>query len=158
MEGHPSQRTGRIGGTPTPIAGARPARALHLAFHWGVPWVGPNGIEVYSVVKERGMLAAGAATVSLYHNFKNTVTILLIFIQENLPRNSQQQPWAGCSRFKRYFPKEGAVIISRFGEYEDQPYVVSVRTEDGGAYQLRARPFHHQGALLCTALLSSQAS
>jgi hypothetical protein len=48
------------------------------------------------------------------------------------------------------FPEGGAVIISRFGDYEDQPYIVSARTEDGGAYQLRARPFHHQGALLCT--------
>jgi DNA-binding XRE family transcriptional regulator len=60
------------------------------------------------------------------------------------------QAMGGILQIQAVFPEGGAVIISRFGDYEDQPYVVSVRTEDGGAYQLRARPFHHQGALLCT--------
>ena len=60
------------------------------------------------------------------------------------------QAMGGILQIQAVFPEGGAVIISRFGDYEDQPYVVSVRTADGGAYQLRAQPFHHQGELLCT--------
>jgi transcriptional regulator with XRE-family HTH domain len=60
------------------------------------------------------------------------------------------QAMGGMLQIQAVFPEGGAVIISRFGDYEDQPYVVSVRTEEGGAYQLRARPFHHQGAWLST--------
>src|SRR5436305_5128832 len=60
------------------------------------------------------------------------------------------QAMGGILQIQAVFPEGGAVIISRFGDYEDQPYVVSVRTADGGAYQLRARPFQHHGALLCT--------
>jgi transcriptional regulator with XRE-family HTH domain len=63
------------------------------------------------------------------------------------------QAMGGVLQIQAVFPEGGAVIISRFGEYEDQPYIVSVRTQDDGAYQLRARPFHHQGALLCTRAL-----
>jgi DNA-binding XRE family transcriptional regulator len=60
------------------------------------------------------------------------------------------QAMGGVLQIQAVFPEGGAVIISRFGDYEDQPYIVSVRTEEGGAYQLRARPFHHQGAWLST--------
>jgi transcriptional regulator with XRE-family HTH domain len=60
------------------------------------------------------------------------------------------QAMGGILQIQAVFPEGGAVIISRFADYEDQPYVVSVRTEEGGAYQLRARPFHHQGAWLST--------
>ena len=60
------------------------------------------------------------------------------------------QAMGGVLQIQAMFPEGGSVIISRFGDYEDQPYVVSVRTEEGGAYQLRARPFHHQGAWLST--------
>ena len=60
------------------------------------------------------------------------------------------QAMGGILQIQAVFPEGGAVIISRFGDYEDQPYVVSVRAADSGAYQLRARPFHHQGALLST--------
>src|SRR6202050_5285628 len=56
----------------------------------------------------------------------------------------------GVLQIQAVFSEGGTVIISRFGDYEDQPYVVSVRAAVGGAYQLRARPFHHGGALLCT--------
>jgi transcriptional regulator with XRE-family HTH domain len=60
------------------------------------------------------------------------------------------QAMGGVLQIQAVFPEGGAVIISRFGDYEDEPYVVSVRTEEGGAYQLRARPFNHQGAGLST--------
>ena len=60
------------------------------------------------------------------------------------------QAMGGVLQIQAVFPEGGTVIISRFGDYEDQPYVVSVRAAVGGAYQLRARPFHHGGALLCT--------
>jgi hypothetical protein len=60
------------------------------------------------------------------------------------------QAMGGVLQIQAVFPEGGAVIISRFGDYEDQPYIVSVRTEEGGAYQLRARPFSHQGAWLST--------
>jgi transcriptional regulator with XRE-family HTH domain len=60
------------------------------------------------------------------------------------------QAIGGVLQIQAVFPEGGAVIISRFGDYEDQPYVVTARTEENGAYQLRARPFHHQGELLST--------
>jgi predicted XRE-type DNA-binding protein len=58
------------------------------------------------------------------------------------------QAMGGVLQIQSVIPEGGAVIISRFGDYEHQPYIVSVRIEEGGAYQLRARPFHHQGAWL----------
>ena len=58
--------------------------------------------------------------------------------------------WAECSRFKRDIPEGGAILINRFGDYEDQPYIVVVRTEKNDAFQLQARPFHHQGGTLST--------
>jgi transcriptional regulator with XRE-family HTH domain len=60
------------------------------------------------------------------------------------------QAMGGILQIQAIFPEGGAVVISRFGDYEDQPYVVFARTEDNGAYQLRARPFHHQGAAYYT--------
>jgi transcriptional regulator with XRE-family HTH domain len=63
------------------------------------------------------------------------------------------QAMGGVLQIQAVFPEGGAVIISRFGEYEDQPYIVSARTADGDTYQLRAQPFHHQGASLCTRAL-----
>ena len=60
------------------------------------------------------------------------------------------QAMGGVLQIQVLFPEGGAVIINRFGDYEDQPYIVSVRTEEGGAYQLRARPFQHQGTCLFT--------
>jgi hypothetical protein len=60
------------------------------------------------------------------------------------------QAMGGVLQIQAVFPGSGSVIISRFGDYEDRPYVVVARIEDNGAYQLWARPFQHQGALLST--------
>lgn len=40
-------------------------------------------------------------------------------------------------QIRAVFPEGGAVIISRFGDYEDIPYVVSVRTEEGELISFR---------------------
>jgi transcriptional regulator with XRE-family HTH domain len=50
----------------------------------------------------------------------------------------------GVLQIQAVFPG-GAVVINRFGDYEDQPYVVYARAESSGAYRLRARPLYHQG-------------
>src|SRR5580658_42148 len=42
----------------------------------------------------------------------------------------------GVLQIQAVFPEGGAVVISRFGDYEDQPYVVFAGTEENGAYQL----------------------
>lgn len=60
------------------------------------------------------------------------------------------QAMGGVLQIQAVFPEGGAVVLSRFGDYEDQPYVVFAHMEESGAYQLRARPFHHQGAPLAT--------
>lgn len=60
------------------------------------------------------------------------------------------QAMGGMLQIQAVFPEGGAVVISRFGDYEDQPYVVVVRIENNDAYQLQARPFHHQGGTLST--------
>jgi transcriptional regulator with XRE-family HTH domain len=60
------------------------------------------------------------------------------------------QAMGGVLQIQAVFPEGGAVVISRFGDYEDQPYVVVVRIENNDAYQLQARPFHHQGGALST--------
>ncbi len=48
------------------------------------------------------------------------------------------------------FPDGGAVVINRFGDYEDQSYIVWARAEGNGAFRLLARPFQHQGDPLST--------
>ena len=60
------------------------------------------------------------------------------------------QAMGGVLQIQAVFPEGGAIIINRFGDYEDQPYVVVARTEENGGYQLQARPLHHQGELLTT--------
>jgi transcriptional regulator with XRE-family HTH domain len=60
------------------------------------------------------------------------------------------QAMGGVLQIQAVFPGGGAVVLSRFGDYEDQPYVVFAHMEESGAYQLRARAFHHQGAPLAT--------
>jgi transcriptional regulator with XRE-family HTH domain len=60
------------------------------------------------------------------------------------------QAMGGVLQIQAVFPEGGAVVLSRFGDYEDQPYVVFAHMEESGAYQLRARAFHHQGAPLAT--------
>ena len=44
----------------------------------------------------------------------------------------------------------GTVVIDRFDEYEERPYVVDATAEGGGMFRLRARPLHHQGAAFST--------
>jgi DNA-binding XRE family transcriptional regulator len=56
----------------------------------------------------------------------------------------------GVLQIQAVFPDGGAVVISRFGDYEDRPYEVFVRVENGGAYRMHARPACHPGALLST--------
>src|SRR5580704_1502904 len=51
----------------------------------------------------------------------------------------------GMLQIQAVFPDTGAVVIDRFGEYEDRPYVVSACAESAGAYRLRARPLFNQG-------------
>src|ERR1700690_241643 len=46
----------------------------------------------------------------------------------------------GALQIQAVFPDGGAVAINRFGEYEDQPYVVRARAESGSTYRLHARP------------------
>jgi transcriptional regulator with XRE-family HTH domain len=60
------------------------------------------------------------------------------------------QAMGGVLQIQAVFPEGGAIIINRFGDYEDQPYVVVALTEQNGAFQLQARPFQHQGELLST--------
>src|SRR5712692_3846957 len=56
----------------------------------------------------------------------------------------------GELRIQAVFPDGGTVVIDRFGEYEERPYVVEAMAESGGVFRLRARPLHHQGAPLST--------
>jgi DNA-binding XRE family transcriptional regulator len=57
----------------------------------------------------------------------------------------------GELRIQAVFPDGGAVVIDRFGEYEERPYVVEAMAE-GGVFRLRARPLHRQGATFSTKL------
>src|SRR5437660_4098695 len=56
----------------------------------------------------------------------------------------------GELRIQAVFPDGGTVIIDRFGEYEERPYVVEAIAESGGVFRLRARPLHHEGTPLST--------
>jgi len=56
----------------------------------------------------------------------------------------------GELRIQAVFPDGGTVVIDRFGEYEERPYVVEAVAESSGVFRLRARPLHHQGAPLST--------
>lgn len=60
------------------------------------------------------------------------------------------QAMGGVLQIQAVFPEGGAVVINRFGDYEEQPYIVVVRIERNDAFQLQARPFHHQGSALST--------
>jgi transcriptional regulator with XRE-family HTH domain len=51
----------------------------------------------------------------------------------------------GELRIQAVFPDGGTVVIDRFGEYEERPYIVQAIAEGGGVFRLRARPLHHQG-------------
>ena len=56
----------------------------------------------------------------------------------------------GELRIQAVFPDGGTVVIDRFGEYEERPYVVDAMAEGSGVFRLRARPLHHQGAAFST--------
>jgi len=56
----------------------------------------------------------------------------------------------GVLQIRAVFPDCGAVVIDRFGNYEDRMYVLWARAEGGGVYRLLARPFQHDGAVLST--------
>jgi DNA-binding XRE family transcriptional regulator len=56
----------------------------------------------------------------------------------------------GELRIQAVFPDGGTVVIDRFGEYEERPYVVDAMAGSGGEFRLRARPLHHQGAPFST--------
>jgi transcriptional regulator with XRE-family HTH domain len=60
------------------------------------------------------------------------------------------QAVGGELRIQAVFPDGGTVVIDRFGDYEERPYVVDAMAEGGGVFRLRARPLHHQGAPLST--------
>lgn len=56
----------------------------------------------------------------------------------------------GELRIQAVFPDGGTVVIDRFGEYEERPYLVEAIAESGGVFRLRARPLHHDGTPLST--------
>jgi transcriptional regulator with XRE-family HTH domain len=59
----------------------------------------------------------------------------------------------GELRIQAVFPDGGTVVIDRFGEYEERPYVVQAQAEGGGVFRLRAFPLHHDGAPFSTTSL-----
>jgi transcriptional regulator with XRE-family HTH domain len=61
----------------------------------------------------------------------------------------------GALQIQAVFPDGGTVVIDRFGDYEERPYLVEALAEAGGAYRLRARPLHHQGAGFSTKKLKA---
>jgi DNA-binding XRE family transcriptional regulator len=60
------------------------------------------------------------------------------------------QAMGGVLQVQAIFPDGGTVILNRFGDYEDQPYVVFAQAESNGTYRLLARPWHNRGDLLST--------
>ncbi|HXM41507.1 MAG TPA: XRE family transcriptional regulator [Bryobacteraceae bacterium] len=56
----------------------------------------------------------------------------------------------GVLQIQAIFPDGGAVVINRFGDYEDRMYVVKAKAENGGVYRLLAYPFQHEGSVLST--------
>jgi transcriptional regulator with XRE-family HTH domain len=63
----------------------------------------------------------------------------------------------GVLQIQAVFPDGGAVVIDRFGDYENQRYVVWARAEGKGMYRLLALPFQHQGVELSTKALKASA-
>jgi DNA-binding XRE family transcriptional regulator len=59
----------------------------------------------------------------------------------------------GALQIQAIFPDGGTVVIDRFGDYEERPYVVQALAEVGGVYRLRARPLNHQGVRFSTRTL-----
>jgi transcriptional regulator with XRE-family HTH domain len=63
----------------------------------------------------------------------------------------------GALQIQAVFPDGRAVIIDRFGEYEDEMYNLWARAEGKGVYRLLARPFQHAGDTLSTKPLKAPA-
>ena len=61
----------------------------------------------------------------------------------------------GELRIQAVFPDGGTVVIDRFGEYEERPYIVQAVAEGGGVFRLRAFPLHHRGSPYSTRPLKS---
>ena len=61
----------------------------------------------------------------------------------------------GELRIQAVFPDGGTVVIDKFGEYEERPYVVEAIAETGDLFRLKARPLHHEGANLSTRTFKS---
>jgi len=62
----------------------------------------------------------------------------------------------GVLQIRAIFPDVDAVVIDRFGDYEYQPYEVSVRAEGSGKYRLLAQP-RGQGVPFTKAALKASA-
>ncbi|MGA2742855.1 MAG: XRE family transcriptional regulator [Bryobacteraceae bacterium] len=56
----------------------------------------------------------------------------------------------GVLHIQAVFPDGGAVVISRFGDYEDRMYVLKAKAENDGVYRVLAYPFQHEGSVLST--------
>jgi hypothetical protein len=63
------------------------------------------------------------------------------------------QVMGGVLQIQATFRHGGTVIINRFGDYEDRPYVVDVLVESDRTYRLRARPWDNKGESLSTPAL-----
>jgi hypothetical protein len=64
------------------------------------------------------------------------------------------QLMGGELQIQAIFPDGGTVIINRFGDYEDRPYVVYAQAESNGTFRLRARHLHDAGEWLSTGVLT----
>ena len=60
------------------------------------------------------------------------------------------QAVGGELRIQVVFPDGVTVVIDRFGDREERPYVVDAIAESNGVFRLRALPLHHEGAPLST--------
>jgi transcriptional regulator with XRE-family HTH domain len=56
----------------------------------------------------------------------------------------------GELRIQAVFPDGGTVVIDRFGEYEERPYVVHALAQGSELFRMRALPLHHQGVPFST--------
>jgi len=63
----------------------------------------------------------------------------------------------GTLQIQAVFPDGCAVVIDRFGEYENTTYLLWARSEGKGVYRLLARPFQHAGDTLSTKPLKAPA-
>ncbi len=63
------------------------------------------------------------------------------------------QVMGGVLQIQAVFREGGTVVINRFGDYEDRPYVVYAQAESDGTYRLRARPWDNKGDWLSTKVL-----